>query len=145
MCRRQNLEIVFGFKSDTGVFTISFRFLSSPQSTCSFALLASFVSFAWPLVGIILVGTVFEKAFRILGLDERKSRWVVKEDFHGFEIFGYVMVFCLFFSSLLLVGFERSLHPAQVRGQKCPWPLKLMFTGGRRDVDLHRWFWTVQG
>ena len=91
------------------------------------------------------MGTVLEKAFRILGLDERKSRWVVKEDFHGFEILGYVMVFCLFFSSLLLVGFERSLHPAQVRGQKCPWPLKLMFTGGRRDVDLHRWFWTVQG
>ena len=80
------------------------------------------------------MGTVLEKAFRILGLDERKSRWVVKEDFHGFEILGYVTVFCLFFSSLLLVGFERSLHPAQVRGPKCPWPLKLMFTGGRRDV-----------
>ena len=43
------------------------------------------------------MGTVLEKAFRILELDERKSRWVVKEDFHGFEILGYVMVFGLFF------------------------------------------------
>ena len=89
------------------------------------------------------MGTVFEKAFRILGLDERKSRWVVKEDFHG--NFWVCYGFLPFFSSLLLVGFERSLHHAQVRGQKCPWPLKLMITSGRRDVDLHRWFWPVQG
>ena len=51
------------------------------------------------------------------------------------EIFGSMLWFFAFFSSLLLVGFERSLHPAQVRGQKCPWPLKLMtFTSGRRNV-----------
>ena len=61
------------------------------------------------------------------------------------KFLGMLWFFAFFFSSLLLVGFERSPHPAQVRGQKCPWPLKLMFTGGRRDVDLHRWFWTVQG
>ena len=35
------------------------------------------------LVGFILVGKVFRKAFRILGLDERKGRWVVEQDFHG--------------------------------------------------------------
>ena len=29
MRRKQNLEIVFGFKSDTAVFTFTFRFLSS--------------------------------------------------------------------------------------------------------------------
>ena len=30
MHRKQNFEIVFGFKSDTAVLTFSFRFLSSP-------------------------------------------------------------------------------------------------------------------
>ena len=31
-----------------------------------------------------MVGNVFEKAFRILGLDEIKHRWVlVEQDFHG--------------------------------------------------------------
>ena len=62
------------------------------------------------------------------------------------EILGQCYGFLPFFCGPLLVGFERSLHPVQVRGQKCPWPLKLMtFTSGSRDVDLHRWLWTVQG
>ena len=34
------------------------------------------------LVRFILVGKVFTKAFRILGLGERKCRWVVEQDFH---------------------------------------------------------------
>ena len=29
------------------------------------------------------MGKVFRKAFRILGLDERKGWWVVEQDFHG--------------------------------------------------------------
>ena len=29
------------------------------------------------------MGRVFRKAFRILGLDERKGRWVVEQDFHS--------------------------------------------------------------
>ena len=29
------------------------------------------------------MGKVFRKAFRILGLGERKGRWVMKQDFHG--------------------------------------------------------------
>ena len=29
------------------------------------------------------MGAVFAKAFRMLGLDERKVRWVVEQDFHG--------------------------------------------------------------
>ena len=29
------------------------------------------------------MGKVFRKAFRILGLDERKGRWGVEQDFHG--------------------------------------------------------------
>ena len=43
-----------------------------------------FSCFALHLVGFTLqlVGQVFSKAFRILGLDERKDWWVVKWDFH---------------------------------------------------------------
>ena len=29
------------------------------------------------------MGRVFKKAFRILGLDERKGRWAMEEDFHA--------------------------------------------------------------
>ena len=44
---------------------------------------AHFFSLAGHLVGLILVGRVFRKAFRILGLVERKGRWVMEQDFHG--------------------------------------------------------------
>ena len=69
MRREQNCEIVFGFKSDT---TSSLDFFLLPSF---FAFLASFFfSLAGHLVGFILVGIVFRKAFRILGLGERKGR-----------------------------------------------------------------------
>ena len=42
-----------------------------------------FFSFTEYLVGFILVRKKFRKAFRILGLDERRDRWVVEQDFHG--------------------------------------------------------------
>ena len=29
------------------------------------------------------MGVVFRKAFRILGLGERKGRWAMEQDFHG--------------------------------------------------------------
>ena len=58
-----------------------FLFLSSPPFFSLF--LPHFFSLAGHLVGFILVGKVFRKAFRILGLDERKGRWVVEKDFHG--------------------------------------------------------------
>ena len=63
MRRKQNFEIVFGFKSDTAVLTFTFRF------SCLI-----FFSLAGHLVGFVLVGRVFGKAFRILGLGERKGR-----------------------------------------------------------------------
>ena len=77
MCRKQNFE---GFKSNTAVLTFILRFLSSPPISL---FLPHFFSFAGHLVGFILVGKVFRKAFRILGLDERKGRWVMEQDFHG--------------------------------------------------------------
>ena len=47
------------------------------------AFLALFFFLAGHLVGLILVGRVFRKAFRNLGLAERKSRWAMEQDFHG--------------------------------------------------------------
>ena len=71
------------------------------------------------LVGFILVGKVFKKAFRILGLDERKSGWVVEQDFHGNSQVNVAWFFALFSSVLdsvliLLVWFERFLHSARL-------------------------------
>ena len=97
-----------------------------------FAFLASFF-FSLPghLVGFILVGRVFRKAFRILGLGERKGRWVMEQDFHvDFQVL--VTWFFASFSGvldwivLILVWFERSLYSAQHSEESCPWPLKLM-------------------
>ena len=39
--------------------------------------------FCWTLVGFIFLEKVLGKAFRIVGLDERKVKWVVKQDFDG--------------------------------------------------------------
>ena len=110
--------------------TFTFRFFSFPL----FLLFSRhFFSFAGHLVGLILMGKVVRKAFRILELDERKGRWVVEQDFHGnFQV--DVTFFLVFFSGvldwivLILLWFERSLHSAQVSGQSCPWPLKLMMS-----------------
>ena len=55
-----------------------------------------FFSFAMHLVGFILVGKVFRKAFRILELDEREGRRVVEQDFHGnFQVI-ITWFFCIF-------------------------------------------------
>ena len=120
MCRKQNFEIVFGFKSDTAVLTFTFRF------SCLI-----FFSLAGHLVGFILVGIVFMKAFMILGLRERKGRWAIEQDFHGDFQVNVTWFFASFFGVLdwillILVWFERSLHSAQVSRRSCPWPLKLM-------------------
>ena len=83
-----------------------------------FAFLASFFSLAGHLVGFILVGRVFRKAFRILGLGERKVGWAIEQDFHrDFQV--NVTWFFASFSGvldwivLILVWCERSLHSTQ--------------------------------
>ena len=130
MCRKQNFEIVFGFESAHSSLDFNFWLSLLPSSFTFLALLL--FSFAGHLVGFIWVGSIFGKAFRILGLDERKGRWVlVEQDFHG-NFQANVTWFFAFFSSvldwivLISVWFERSLHPAQVSRQSCPWLLKLM-------------------
>ena len=37
----------------------------------------------WLIKTFIIIIIIIIKAFRILGLDERKGRWVVEQDFHG--------------------------------------------------------------
>ena len=123
---------------------LAFKVQACPENKKSWLLLFSFspplffcfsclifFSLAGHLVGFILVGKVFRKAFRILGLDERKGRWVVEQDFHGnFQV--NVTWFFAFFSGvldwivLILVQFERPLDSAQAGGQNCPWTLELM-------------------
>ena len=71
MHRKQNFDMVFGFKSDIAVLTFTFPFLSSPLFSL---FLLIFFSLDGHLVGFILMGIVFRKAVRILGLGERKGR-----------------------------------------------------------------------
>ena len=77
--------------------TFTFRFLSSPLFRFSCLI---FFSIAGHLVGFILVQRVFRKAFRILGLGERKGRWVVEQDIHG-NFWVNVTWFFAFFSGVL--------------------------------------------
>ena len=72
--------MVLRFKSGTAVWTFTLYFLSFPLFSLFSPL---FFSLSEHLVGFIFVGKVFRKAFRILRLDEKKSRWVVEQDFHG--------------------------------------------------------------
>ena len=129
MRRKQNFEFL-GLKVTQQSWLLLFAF-SSPLFFRFSCLI--FFSLAGHLVGFVLVGRVFRKAFRILGLGERKGRWAMQQDFHGdFQV--NVTWFFASFSGvldwivLILVWFERSLHSAQVSGQSCLWPLKLMMT-----------------
>ena len=114
--RTRTLLLLFAFSPP-----LFFRF-----SSLIFSLLAGY------LVGFILVGKVLGKTFRILGLNERKSRWVVEQDFLGNFRGNVTWFFCLYSPGvldwvvLILVWFERSFPFAQVSGQSYPWLLKLM-------------------
>ena len=86
MRRKQNFDIVFGFKSSTTLSTFTFRFLSFPLFSLSlphFIILLLFFQLAGHLVGFILVGRVSEKPFIILELGAQKGRWVMEQAFHG--------------------------------------------------------------
>ena len=117
MCRKQNF------------LTFTFHILSSPLF--SLFLPHSF-SLAGHLVGFILVRKVFGKAFRILGLDERKGRCMGSGTRFSRKFSGQCyMDFCLFLWRLhwivfILLWFERSLHSPQVSGQSYPWQTKLI-------------------
>ena len=123
--RKQNFEI-WGLKVTQQSWLLLFAF--SPLLFFWLSL-PHFFSFAGHLAGFILVGKGFRKAFRILGLGERKGGWVVEQDFHGnFRV--NITWFSAFFSGVLdwivfiLVWFERPLHSAHISGQSCPTFLK---------------------
>jgi len=63
VCTERKTSRVLGFKSDAALSTFTFRFLFR---------FSSFFFFAEHILGIILVGKVFGKAFRIVGLDEER-------------------------------------------------------------------------
>ena len=100
-----------------------------------FAFLASFFFSCWALSTFHFGGKSFRKAFRILGLVERKGtpcRWVVEQDFHGnFQVnvtfFFFLFLRCpwLNYAHSGMVWNIPSLT-AQVSGQSYPWPLNLM-------------------
>ena len=119
MRRKQNFEISQ---------TFDFCFLSSPLFPL---FLPHFFSLAGHLVGFVLVRRVFRKAFRVLGLGERKGRWAMEEDFHGDFQVNVTWCFASFsgvveWIVLILEWFERSRHSVQLSEESCPWPLKLM-------------------
>ena len=129
VCAESKISRVFGFNN------LGFCCLFSPLFLL---FLPHFFSFAGHLVGFILVGNVYRKAFRILGLGERKGRWVVDRSgtiliLHGNFRVNVTWFFAFFpgvvdWIMLILVWFERSLHSAHVSGKSCPWPLKLMMS-----------------
>ena len=69
-----------GMRRKEHFLTFTFRVLSSPLFRFS-SLMPQFFFLFSHLAGFILVGKVFRKAFRILGLDERKGRKVVEQNF----------------------------------------------------------------
>ena len=86
MRRKQNFDIVFGFKKVAQHFRLSL-FAFSPSLSfrfpCLIFILFFFFQLAGHLVGFILVGRVSEKPFIILELGAQKGRRVMEQAFHG--------------------------------------------------------------
>ena len=68
------------------------------------------------------MGRVFRRAFRILGLGERKGRWAMEQDFHAdLQVnLAWFLLFSLVSIVLILVWLERSFPSAQVSEQSWP-------------------------
>ena len=133
--------------SDTAVLTLTFHFLSSALFLLIF--LPHFFSFAGHLVGFILVGKVFTKAFLDLRI-RWKERYVgsgtrISRNFSG----KCYVVFCLF----LPCPWLNCVHSDMVwkissLGTSKQTKLSLTIktddvTRGRRDVDPTKQFWVA--
>ena len=95
MHRKQNFEIVFGFKSDTAVLTL---YLSLSLLPSFFGFSCLIFSFAGHLVGFILVWKGFRKAVRTQGKQGGKGNKIFVEICrsmlcHGFLAFSPVSIF----------------------------------------------------
>ena len=84
------------------------------------------------------MGEVFRKTCSILGLDYRKSRWVVEKDFHVNFRVNVTWFFAFFFSDrivLVLVWFASLCTSYRA---KLSLTIKTGdITSGRKDVDPH--------
>ena len=115
MHRKQNLE-VFGLKvtQQSWFFAFCFSFLF-------------FSCWAFIIVGFTLVGKVFQRAFGILGLDERQGRWLASGTRFSWKFSGQLLdVFCGLFLILVYMVWDISSLCTSISRQSCPWPLKLM-------------------
>ena len=101
--------------------------LKVTQQSWFFAFCFSFLFFScWALiVGFTLVGKVFLRAFRILGLDERQGRWLASGTRFSWKFSGQCYMFFVAFFHPAMV-WEISSLCTGITGQSCPWPLKLM-------------------
>ena len=143
MCGKKYFEIVLGSKCDTVVFTFFFSFSLLHSS---FAFLVSSHNFSFIFLGIYFCRMVFGKAFAILGLDDRKGRWAVEQDFHeNFRI--NVTCFSLHFFWPPWLNHTHSGMVWKISTSCTSKPTKLSLNvktddiiSGRRDVDPHRRF-----
>ena len=139
MCGKKSFEIVLGFQRDTVVFIFFFFFSSSLFS--HFSCLVFF-----HIAGHLFLQNGFWEAFTILGLDKRKGRWVVEQDFHeNFRI--TVTSFSLHFFWPLWLHHAHSGMVWKISIPCTSKPTKLSLNvktddviGGRRDMDPHRKF-----
>ena len=149
--RRQNFEIIFGFKSDPAVLTFTFCFLSSLLFSLSFP--HFFFCWAFRRLRRAFWWERFycKNALRILKLDERKGRWVVEQDFHGNFWVNVTWFFCLFLRWPWLncadsgMVWKISSLSAHISGQSCPWPLKLMTSQVVEGTWICTGRWRVNG
>ena len=81
---------------------------------------------------------------RILGLDERKGRWVEEQDFHGNFLVNVTLFFtfstlCVTELSLFWYGLKDLFTLHKSARSKLSLTIKTEdVTSGRRDADLHR-------
>ena len=123
LIQMQNISLwSLGMRSDTAVLTFSFRFLFSPLFLLY---LPHFFFSSWAFSRLHFGGKSFRKAFRISGLDERKGRWVVEQDFHGNFQVNVTWFFAFFYGVLdwivlILVWFDRVVKGASCRRKSAP-------------------------
>ena len=121
-------------------------FFSSPLFFCFSSLISFFFHFSFIFLGIYFCRMVFGKAFAILGLDDRKGRWAVEQDFHeNFRI--NVTCFSLHFFWPPWLNHTHSGMVWKISTSCTSKPTKLSLDvktddiiSGRRDVDPHRRF-----
>ena len=141
--------VFFGFKSDTAVLTFTFRFLFSPLFSL---FLPHFFFSCWAFSRLCFGGRVFRKAFRILGLGERKlkvgEQWnkifmeIFRSMTHGFLLLSPVSLTEL---SSFWYGLKDLFTPHKLADMLSLTVKTDDVIKGRKDVDPHGRLQAVQG